>query len=164
MKTAIHWRDFGAALLTLALGVGFLIWAQTYPPKAAAVPRLVGWLTIVLSLLDAAANTETAVGRALRRLTGSENAIEWKVDGDGEAGSRRIASSIFWVLAYLAGVVLAGFLLATPAYIFLYMKLHGTRSALAGGIAAIGTTFGVWLTFEVLFRYPLYQGMLFGGY
>jgi len=23
---------------------------------------------------------------------------------------------------------------------------------------------GVWLTFELAFRYPLYPGMLFGGY
>lgn len=164
MKPAIVWRDFAAALLTLALGVGFLLWAHSYPPKAAAVPKLVAWITIVLALIDAAANTETAAGRVLRRLTGSENAIEWKTEGEREASSRRIASSIFWVLAYLASVVLAGFLLATPAYIFLYMTLHGARSALAGGIAALATTFGVWVVFQVLFRYPLYPGLLFGGY
>jgi hypothetical protein len=164
MKPAIHWRDFGAALFTLALGVGFLAWAQTYPPKAAAVPKLVAWIAIALALVDAAANTDTAAGRLLRRLTGSENAIEWKTEGEREASSRRVASSIFWVLAYLAAVVLAGFLLATPAYIFLYMKLHGARSVLTAGTAAFATTFGVWLTFEILFRYPVYQGLLFGGY
>jgi hypothetical protein len=164
MRRAIHWPDFGAALAVLAIGVGFLVWAKTYPPKAAEVPTLVAWLTIVLALIDAAARTETALGRALRRVVSAEQIIEWKTEGDREAGSRRVASSIFWVLAYLAGVALAGFLLATPAYIFLYMKLHGARSALAGALAAMGTTCGVWLTFQLLFHYPLYPGLLFGGY
>jgi hypothetical protein len=164
MRRAIHWPDFGAALAVLAIGVAFLIWASTYPPKAAEVPVLVAWLTIVLALVDAAARTETALGRALRRMVNAEQIIEWQAGGDGEAGSRRIASSIFWVLAYLAGVALAGFMLATPAYIFLYMKLHGRRSALAGALAAGATTCGVWLTFVLVFRYPLYPGLLFGGY
>lgn len=163
-RTIVVWRDFCAALLTLALGVGFLFWAQAYPPKAAAVPKLVAWIAIVLALTDLASNTETAVGRVLRRLAASENAIEWKAEGEGEAGSRRIASSIFWVLAYLVGVLMAGILPATLAYIVLYMKLHAGRSALAAAIAAAGTTLGVWLAFELLFRYPLYPGLLFGGY
>jgi hypothetical protein len=164
MSRAIHWPDFGAALAVLAIGIGFLAWAKTYPPEAAAVPVLVAWLTIVLALIDAAARTETALGRALRRVVSAEQVIEWKAEGDREAGAARVAWSIFWVLAYLAAVALAGFLLATPLYIFLYMKLHGRRSALTGVLAALGTTLGVWLTFELAFRYPLYPGMLFGGY
>jgi len=164
MRPAIHWPDFGAALAVLAIGIGFLAWASSYPPKAAEVPALVAWLTIVLALVDAAARTETALGRALRRVVSAEQVIEWKTEGDGEAGSRRVAASIFWVLAYLAGVALAGFLLATPAYIFMYMKLHGGRTVLAGALAAIGTTAGVWLIFELAFRYALYPGLLFGGY
>lgn len=164
MKSLVQWRDFAAALLTLTLGVVFFAWAQAYPPKAAAVPTLVAGVTIFLSLVDLASSTETAVGRALRRWLASENAIEWKVQGDREAGSGRIASSLFWLLAYLAGVLFAGFLPATPVYIFLYMKLHGARSALTSALTAIGTTLGVWLTFELLFRYPLYPGLLFGGY
>jgi hypothetical protein len=158
------WRDFAAALLTLALGVGFLAWAQAYPPKAAAVPQLVAWVTIVLSLLDLVSNTQTAGGRALRRWVASENAIEWKVQGDGAAGRGRVASALFWLLAYLSGVLLVGFLPATPVYIFLYMRMHGARAALSSALTAIGTTLGVWLTFELLFRYPLYPGLLFGGY
>jgi hypothetical protein len=164
MRPAIHWPDFGAALTVLAIGVGFLAWAQTYPPKAAAVPTLVAWLTIVLALIDAAARTETALGRALRRVVNAEQVIEWKPEGDRKASARRIVSSIAWLLAYLAGVTLAGFLVATPLYIFLYVKLHGGRSPRAGAAAALGTTLGVWVVFQLLFRYPLYPGLLFGGY
>lgn len=164
MKRAIHWPDFGAALVVLAIGLAFLAWAQTYPPKAAEVPTLVAWLTIVLALIDAAARTETALGRVLRRLVSAEQVIEWKADGDGEASPRRVASSVAWLLAYVAGVALVGFLVATPLYIFLYVKLHGGHAARAGAAAAMGTTLGVWLVFQLLFRYPLYAGLLFGGY
>lgn len=164
MRAAIHWRDFSAALVILAIGVGFLAWAKTYPPKAAAVPTLVAWITIALALIDAACATETRLGRALRRLARAENVVEWKTEGDREASLGRIASSILWVLAYLAGVVVAGFLLTTPVYVFLYMKLHGAKPARASAIAAVLTTSAIWFTFQILFRYPLYPGLLFGGY
>jgi hypothetical protein len=164
VRRLVHWPDFSAALAVLAIGVGFLLWARTYPPKAAEVPILVAWLTIGLALIDAAARTEIALGRALRRLVSAEQVIEWQAQGEHEAGSRRVAGSIFWVLAYLAAVALAGFLAATPLYILLYMRLHGRRAWLAAAGTAIGTTLGVWLTFELAFRYPLYPGLLFGGY
>ncbi len=116
------------------------------------------------ALIDAAARTETAPGRALRRLVSAEHVVEWSAEGDREATARRIASALFWIVAYLAGVLAAGFLLATPLYIFLYVKLHGGLSARAGALAAIGTTLGIWIVFQLLFRYPLYPGLLFGGY
>ncbi|MEX0841420.1 MAG: tripartite tricarboxylate transporter permease [Xanthobacteraceae bacterium] len=164
MMKIIHWRDFGAALVILAIGVGFLIWAESYTASAAEVPVLVAWITIVLALIDAAARTETTLGRALRRLANAENVIEWKMEGDDVATSRRISSAIFWVLAYLAGVAAVGFLLTTPIYIFLYMKLHGGKSFLASAISATATTLGIWLLFEIIFEYPLYPGLLLGGY
>jgi hypothetical protein len=164
MKRAIHWRDFGAALVVLAIAAGFLAWAHAYPPEVAAVPKLVAWITIVLALIDAAARTETAPGRALRRLVSAEHVVEWSAEGDREAGTRRIASALFWIVAYLGGVLAAGFLLATPLYVFLYMKLHGAKPALASALAALLTTAAIWLTFQTLFRYPLYPGLLFGGF
>ena len=38
MKPAIHWPDFGAALVVLALGIAFLAWASTYSAREAAAP------------------------------------------------------------------------------------------------------------------------------
>jgi hypothetical protein len=164
MRKAIHWRDFSAALIVLAIGIGFLIWARTYPPRAAEVPTLIAWITIVLALIDAISRTETGMGRVFRRFASNENVIEWKVEGDDIAGSRRIASASLWVLGYLAGVAVLGFFLMTPVYIFLYMKLHGGKSLLASVITAAATTIAIWLMFGVMFNYPLYPGILFGGY
>ena len=163
MTKKIYWRDFGAALVVLAIGVIFLFWARTYPPKAAEVPILIAWLTIVLASLDAIAQTETELGITIRRFVAAQKIIEWKAEGDEEAPTSRIVSAIFWIAAYLGGVWIIGFLPMTLVYVFLYMKLHGGKSVLASGLAAVGTTAGMWLTFEIMFNYPLYKGLLFGG-
>jgi hypothetical protein len=158
-------RDFGAALVVLAGAFVFLLWAQTVPVRAAAMPTLVAWLAIVLALIDVVAQTETAVGRAVRRFVSAEKVIEWKAQGDGEDATwGRVFLSVLWVIGYLGGVYLVGFLLTTPLYVFLYMFLHGGKSLRIAGIMAIATTVLIWLTFEIAFNYPLYPGILFGGY
>jgi hypothetical protein len=165
MTGITNWRDFGAALVVLALAVVFLLWTQTIPARATAMPTLVGWLAVALALIDVVAQTETAVGRAFRRFVAAEKVIEWKAQGDGEdAPWGRVLLSVLWVVAYLAGVYLVGFLLTTPVYVLLYMILHGRKSLRTAGITAILTTALVWLTFEIAFKYPLYPGVLFGGY
>ncbi len=163
MTKKIYWRDFSAALIVLAIGIAFLFWARTYPPKAAEVPVLIAWMTIVLASLDAIAQTETGLGTTIRRFVAAQKIIEWKAEGDEEAPTSRIVSAIFWILAYLGGVWVIGFLPMTLFYIFLYMKLHGHKSILASGVTAAGTTIGLWLTFEIMFNYSLYRGLLFGG-
>ena len=163
MKAAIQWRDFGAALVVLAAAIAFLAWARSYSAEEAAAPALVAWLTLVLSLVDAVARTETRAGRLLGRLVSVGHVVEWRAGSEAEAGARRVLASVFWVLAYLAGVLVVGFLVATPAYVFLYMALYGRKRLRSSALGALLTTAAIWGTFELLFRYPLYPGALFGG-
>jgi hypothetical protein len=44
------------------------------------------------------------------------------------------------------------------------MIFHGGHSIRDSVLVSVGTTLAIWLTFEVLFKYPLYPGSLFGGY
>jgi len=164
MTFAVRQREFWAAILVLALSVGYLLWAKTYPPAAGAVPVLVAWATIVLSIIDAVSQFETPLGRWVRRLVTAERIVEWKMEGDEDAALTRILLSVVWLAAYLAGLFLIGFIIATPIYILLYMRIHGGRSLRDSALAAVAITLAIWLTFVVLFRYPLYPGVLFGGY
>jgi Tripartite tricarboxylate transporter TctB family len=165
MTGITNWRDFGASLVVLAGAIGFLLWTNTVPARAAAMPTLVAWLTIVLALIDVVAQTETAVGRAFRRFVSAEKVIEWKAQGDGEEATwGRVLLSILWVIGYLGSVYVVGFLVATPLYVALYMLLHGGKSLRVAGVTAVVTTVLIWLTFEVAFKYPLYPGILFGGF
>jgi hypothetical protein len=164
MTLAIRQREFWAAIVVLALSVGYLVWAKSYPPAAGAVPVLVAWATIVLSIIDAVSQFETTLGRWVRRLVTAERIVEWKMEGDEDARLTRILLAMAWISGYLAALFLIGFLIATPIYILFYMLIHGGRSLRDSALAAAGTTLAIWLTFVVLFRYPLYPGVLFGGY
>lgn len=164
MTAGMRRSDLGAALAVLAIGIGFLLWAQTYPPRSAAMPILVGWLTIGLGLIDLASQFDTAIGRALRRIVASEHVIAWRAEGEAEAPWRRVVLSMMWVLGYVAAIYVIGFLWVTPIYVFFYMVIHGAKSWRASVAGALLITLTIWLTFEKAFKYPLYPGILFGGY
>ena len=117
-------------------------------------------LTLCLRLLS-------LLGRRLVVSTAKQTAekiVEWKMEGDEDAALTRILLAVAWVVAYLAALFLTGFMIATPIYVLLYMLIHGGRSLRDSALAAAATTLTIWLTFVVLFRYPLYPGVLFGGY
>jgi hypothetical protein len=164
MTAPIRWRDFSIALFVLTISVSFLLWARTYPPRSGAVPELVAWATIVLSLIDVAIQFETPWGRWLRRLVTAEKIVEWKMEGDEDASLGRILAAIGWVAGYVALLYFVGFLIATPVYMFFYMWLHGKLGMVTNLLVTAGTALTIWLTFEVFFRYPLYPGVLLGGY
>ena len=70
---------------------------------------------------------------------------------------------MIWVVGYVVAIYVFGFLATTPVYIFLYMFLHGRKSVRISALSAIITTAAIWITFEYLFHYPLYPGLIFGG-
>jgi hypothetical protein len=159
----VNWQGLAASLIVLAFGVGFLVWAQSYGVRTRAVPVLVAWLAIVLALIDAAAQFDAPWGRFLRRFVTAKNIIEWKPQGGQGAGEGRALQSVLWVAGYVAGVIVAGVYLATPAYVFLYMLLHGRKSARTSVIASAAIALALWLVFGLVFRYSLYEGMIFGA-
>ncbi|HXF54047.1 MAG TPA: tripartite tricarboxylate transporter TctB family protein [Hyphomicrobiaceae bacterium] len=153
-------RRFGPSLIVLTIGVVFLLWAQIYPRNTGTVPTLVAILTIALGLLDLAGQSDTGLGRTIAKFVGRAGEEE----EPKKTGWRPVLFSVLWPLGYVAATIYAGFLLVTPLYIFLYMWTYGGKSLLASAVSATVTTVSIWLTFEVLFRYPLYPGVLFGGY
>jgi hypothetical protein len=163
MTAAVKMRDLGPGLLALAIGVIFLAWSQTYTPRESAMPALVGWITIVLALIDIAAQFDTAWGRLLRRAAGMDSNDENSVaDLATRPSWRWIAVAMAWVVGYGAAIYLFGLLAMTPIYIFLYMTVHGRRRFGASALSAAVITIAIWVTFEYLFHYPLYPGLLFG--
>jgi hypothetical protein len=164
MTASVRWRDLSVALLVLAASIGFLLWAKTYPPRSGAVPELVAWATIVLSLIDIVSQFETPWGLWLRRLVTAEKIVEWKMEGDEDASLGRILAAIGWVAGYVVMLYFIGFLIATPIYMFLYMHFHGGLRLLTNLLVTAGTALTIWVTFEIAFKYPLYPGVLLGGY
>jgi hypothetical protein len=164
MTGSVKWRELGPALFLLVGSIGFLLWTYAYPGRSGAMPGLVAWITIALSLIDVAIQFDTAPSRALRRMVTAKRIVEWKLEGEEDASFSRIALSIAWVVGYVCLLYFVGFLIATPVYMFLYMLLHGRHTVRNSIVLTAATTMTIWLTFEVAFKYPLYPGVLFGGF
>jgi hypothetical protein len=163
MTFAVRQREFWSALVVLMLSIGFLLWARTYPHDAGAVPVLVAWGTIALSLIDIVSQFETPFGQRIRRVLAAQKIVEWKMEGDEEAALSRIFLSVAWIIGYLVAIFLVGYIIATPIYVFFYMVLHGRRGVRDSALTAAGTTLAIWAVFVKLFGYPLYEGLLFGA-
>ena len=164
MTSSVKWRELGPALFVLAGSIGFLFWTRAYPGRSSAMPELVAWVTIALSLIDVIIQFDTAPSRTLRRLVTANRIVEWKTEGEEDASFARIVVSIAWVVGYVVLLYFVGFMIATPIYMFFYMLIHGGHSLRNSVLMTAATTLAIWLTFEIAFKYPLYPGVLFGGY
>jgi hypothetical protein len=147
-----------AASLTLSVGVmllaGYGIFAATgWPWKAALFPLVIG---IPLFCLAAVEALWTLFGTAQ---TGKN---EMEVALTTEAGTqRRILVAVLWMLGFFAAVVLLGFAIAVPLFLFLYLKLQGGE----GWLLSIGVTLAVtaifYGLFDALLHLPFPAGWLF---
>jgi hypothetical protein len=164
MMAGTRLRDLATALFVLFASVAFLFWARTYSGQSRAMPELVAWATIVLALVDVIIQFDTAPSRWLRGLVTANRIVEWKMEGEESASVTAVLLAIGWIVGYVVLLYFVGFLIATPIYVLLYMIFRGGHSIRNSILITAGTTLTIWLTFEVLFKYPLYPGVLFGGY
>jgi hypothetical protein len=147
-----------AASLTLSVGVmilaGYGIFAATgWPWKAALFPLAIG---IPLFSLAAVEALWTLFGRA------DTGRNEMEVALTTQAGAqRRILVAVAWMLGFFAAVVLLGFPIAVPLFLFLYLKLQGGE----GWLLSVGITLAVTAVFyglfDALLHLPFPAGWLF---
>jgi Tripartite tricarboxylate transporter TctB family len=153
-------RNLAVSVATFAIFVALLVWSDHIPDaRGREFPVLVSGAAVILAALDVLAHSGTAAGRWVTLVLAG-------AAPPAPSERRRLpaeAMAVVWVAAALALVIVAGFLVAIPVYVFLYLLLHGRRTLRHSVIAAVATTFGIWLGFEVLLRYELYGGLLFPG-
>lgn len=160
-------RRLAPSLSILAAAAAFLVWGHAYEGRSQAVPVLVGWAAVVLCLLDAVASTDSGVGRVLRGVLSGRpldgGPDEGPDEGGGGAAAVRPAVACAWTLAFTALAAAVGFIAAVPAYTFAFMRLQAGMPwrrclATAAAVAAV-----VWLVFERLLSYRVFEGAVFGG-
>ena len=151
-------KDLLVAIAVFVGFVGMLIWSEHIThPEGREFPVLVSGAAVVLCLLDVIAHTDTALGRSVALVLSGEAA---RSAGDPGHGLPAEAIAIAWIAGATALMVLVGFLVAIPVYVFAYMVLYAHRTVRDGAIAAFATTICIWAGFEVLLRYELYRGAL----
>jgi Tripartite tricarboxylate transporter TctB family len=147
------------ASLALALGVmavsGYgVVAAAFWPWKAALFPLVIGIPMFVLSAVE-----------ALWILLGSTERGEVQdfciaQDLPEPEVLRRSAVAAGWIFAFFAAILLLGFPIAVPLFVFLYLKLQGKEGwilSLALAAVAWGFFYGL---FDQLLHLPFPQGWL----
>jgi hypothetical protein len=134
------------ASLGLALGImtvsGYgVIAAWAWPWKASLFPLVIG---IPVFCLAAAEALWVLLGRTER---GETKDFQFSHELPEKEILRRTGAAAGWIFGFLAAIVLLGFPLAVPLFVFLYLKLQGKE----GWIFCAVFTAAVWLLFYGLF-------------
>jgi Tripartite tricarboxylate transporter TctB family len=134
------------ASLGLALGImavsGYgVIAAWAWPWKASLFPLAIGIPVFCLAALEALWVLFGRIGR------GETKDFQFSHDLPEREILRRTGVAALWILGLLAAIVLLGFPLAVPLFVFLYLKLQGEE----GWIFCAVFTAAVWVFFYGLF-------------
>jgi hypothetical protein len=134
------------ACLALALGImgisGYgVIAAWTWPWKASLFPLAIGIPVFCLAAVEA---LWVIFGRTER---GETKDFQFSHALPEKEVLKRTGFAAGWVLGFFAAIILLGFPLAVPLFVFLYLKVHGKE----GWVLSVVFTAAVWLFFYGLF-------------
>jgi hypothetical protein len=133
--------SLGLALGVMAVSGYALIAAWFWPWKAALFPLVIG---IPLFVLAAAEAAWVLLGRTERA---EVQDFQLTRDVPEREVVRRSAMAAAWIVGFFAAIVLFGFAVAVPLFVFLYLRLQANE----GWIFSAVFTAAVWAFFYGLF-------------
>ncbi|WP_146588614.1 tripartite tricarboxylate transporter TctB family protein [Puniceibacterium confluentis] len=150
------------AVLT-ALALIYMVTGLGYETDTRAVPLVVTGVTLVLLVLDFLSQGNGRLAFALRRFFGGAAMLRPGQGGESAPVAKEIAA-FAWMAAFTALATLFGFYLAIPVYVFAYLRFYAGKPLLPCVAMALGLTASLYITFEYLLGYAIFEGLLFGGY
>jgi hypothetical protein len=137
----------GRAWMSLAImfaAVGIIISAVRWPFRAALFPMVVGIPLFILSTTQFVKSAFLGGKGHIKEAT-----VDFKLSEmeDKALETKRTINILLWILGFFFMVLLIGFPIAVPLFMFLYMKLHGKEK---WGTSLI-LTFVAWASFYGLF-------------
>lgn len=136
-------RLSGAALFSLclaAVGAYAVYAALRWPPKAALFPLTMGIPLLVLAL--------------------AQTVVELRDPSAPTLAGRPVLAVFAWMGAFIVLVLLAGFPIAVPLFVFFYLALE-SRERLILSAALAGAAWGAFhLLFERLLHFPFDAGLI----
>jgi hypothetical protein len=126
-----------------AAAAAALVLTQPWGIKTALYPRTIAVPLLVLAL------TEFVFSLRTRPAAGAEAAMDFKFseDVDPKVALRRTLEIAAWILGFFAGIVLLGFPLAVPLFVFAYLR----GAARAGWVQTVVLVAVAWAVFTGLF-------------
>ena len=142
-------RLSGAALFSAGLAVvaAYAVFAALrWPHKAALFPLVMGIPLLVLALVQTLVDLRQPPAAA-----------------PAEAG-RRACGVLTWMVIFIALVLLAGFPLAVPVFVFGYLVIASREGWLLSGTLAAAAWGAFHLLFQRLLHFPFEDGLITGWF
>jgi hypothetical protein len=142
----------------MLVGAGVVIQALQWPFKAALFPAIVGIPVFLLGMADFLMNL-------FEKEKKEEATIDFKFSEgtDKKIEKQRTLSIFMWILGFFFLVLLVGFAVAVPLFVFFYLKLQ----ARVGWVLTIVNTLVTWGIFYGLFVWflnvPFMEGWIQQG-
>ena len=152
-------RNFAVAFIVLGFFVMMFLWSeQIEEVRGREFPLLVSGAGIVLAVLNVIVHTETGIGRRIGLVLSDSMHM---INDELIVGVKRELIVMLWIVAATTLMVLFGFVVGIPAFVFGYSILHARRTVRESTIAAIAIVLVIWIGFELLLNYELYPGLIF---
>ena len=148
-----------ALSLATACVAGYALYASwSWPLRTALFPRVIALPILFLALIELA----LSIWGSEREREGHAMDFQLTDTVEPALARKRTIAIIIWTLGFLALIVLVGFPLAVPIFVFAYLKIAGREPwTLTIALTAIS-----WLSMEGLFNrllhLPFPEGLIFG--
>jgi hypothetical protein len=143
----------------IVLSLVFVVSAFTFPEmRMKIMPLFASSLVFVLAAIQI--SRELIASRQNTADTGLKAGKGKEKTGEGLGGS---LLGFVWFAGIIVAIYLFGFLISIPAFLFLYLKLHG-KKWLTSVVSAISTVLVIYVLFVVALQVDLYPGLILGGH
>jgi hypothetical protein len=134
-----------------------VIMALRWPFKTALFPVVIGSCVFMMSFAELWLSLFEKEGAK------KHSAMDFKMSEDVEASValRRTLISFAWILGFFLLILLLGFTIAIPLYVFLYVKIQGNEKWLLSILMAAFSWFFFWGLFIWLLDTPMMEGWFF---
>ena len=148
----------GRVLTTLVMLVIFVIMtvlAFDFPSKGRLMPLMVGIPAVLLGLIQLILDYRAALAPA-KSGTATDSAPE-KQEKAGKKGEYQM---IAWTTLFFVGIVLFGFVVASPVLVFAFLYFGSKESIKVSLISAVCTWAVIYFTFVKWFQISLFSGLI----
>lgn len=145
------------ALLFVLCSIIMLITAYSYSRASGLFPRMAGWIFLSLSMLEFLIQIKSFMAIPSPLAGGNRAAAMDDKGNDRYKGVK----GILWLAFMLAMLYVVGFVIATPVFVFAFLRISAGNSTKRSAVIAAITTGFVYLVFSKLLNYELFPGVLF---
>jgi hypothetical protein len=156
-------------MVMLVVPLVIIIASYGIPEKARAVPLLTGALTLLLGILALICEIVPRIGKIFEAELFTIDTGEAKKEPDPaveEVSISDLTKKILGCLALMVGffimIWLVGFFLAVPVFVFSYFMIFAQTRWINAILVTLVTEAFVFVVFQYLMGFELFQGILFG--